>query len=681
MNSNLIKGKSQHSASLSVELKATNSLKLSQKDLQNKSIVDKILTKLLTKKHLPIACYIFLEIKKNNYDYVLFSSLANKIIDEYKKNNQKFIKYGRFNNFYENDEQVKKAINITVTTTSAFHKVNKDKDNYMLRLNYSKALSYLKNVKNKDINMTVMQIIRSSNIDKDEKDKDNEEKSEQDNDMDDFNENDIYSEGRRMETENNFENLPNDENYDYEKNNNESNNIKKKEDKEDIKEKEEKNKEKEEGKNKDEEIKNIIEKNKINIKIIDTSKTVKDDKINSQEKPKEVNENNKGIIKIEPTKKVENNHKPEPNQIQPDNQNNKLVQNKTEISNKQNNINNENKVNNVPIFNQDKTKEKEKESTAMDFQNEDEEMNFIENCFNLDEKARQKEMKKTEPDINIEIPNNLAENLNSEEIKKRKIQKYIYSLNSIVKDKKSAIYIPDRVNLIKAKINKFNKLMSTMENDFKELSDCISLKEKENNENTENTELIQDKYDKLSKEIKENENYLNICYSNMQLIYKILMNSSDYVENFNENFVEKHQKLLKDYEKKYAEFLQIICDDFDKMKNLSKTKELRKIYQDIYEINKELNQNNFNYKILKNLEKKIDENVNEDKKVDTNIELFKNSYLQKKTKLMDTIESFLNGKKEKSDEKENTTNLNKEEKNKEETNKENKQVIANEIKV
>ena len=57
---------------------------------------------------------------------------------------------------------------------------------------------------------------------------------------------------------------------------------------------------------------------------------------------------------------------------------------------------------------------------------------------------------------------------------------------------------------------------------------------------------------------------MNICYSNKQLIY-----SSNYVENFNENFVEKHQKLLKDYEKKYGEFLQIICDDFDKMKNLS----------------------------------------------------------------------------------------------------------------
>ena len=311
----------------------------------------------------------------------------------------------------------------------------------------------------------------------------------------------------------------------------------------------------------------------------------------------------------------------------------------------------------------------------MDFENEDEEMNFIENCFNLDEKARQKEKSKAEPDFNIEIPNSLGPNLTPEEIKKLQIQKYIYTLNSIVKNKKSAIYIPNRVNIIKQKMNKFNKLMTNMENDFKELTECITLKEKESNENNANNELIQDKYEKISKEIKENENYLNICYSNMQLIYKILINSSDYVENFNADFVEKHQKLLKDYEKKYAEFLQIICDGFEKMKNLSKTKELREIYQDIYEINNELNKNNFNYKILQNLQNKINENVNEDKKVDSNIELFKNNYLQKKTKLMDSIESFLKEKKEKEDEKNNNKSMNVE---KEEINKENKQEIANE---
>ena len=67
-------------------------------------------------------------------------------------------------------------------------------------------------------------------------------------------------------------------------------------------------------------------------------------------------------------------------------------------------------------------------------------------------------------------------------------------------------------------MNKFNNLMSNMENDFKELSECISLKEKSNNENVTNNELIQDKYDKLSKEIKDNEEYLNICYSKETII-------------------------------------------------------------------------------------------------------------------------------------------------------------------
>ena len=530
MNSNLSKGKSQHNATITPELKGTNNLKLSQKDLQIKSIVDKILTKLITKKHLPIACYIFLEIKRNNYENILFSSLTNKIIDEYKKNNQKFIKYGRFNNFYENDEQVKKAINITVTTTSAFQKINKDKENYTLKLNYSKALSYLKNVKNKEISMTVMQIIRSNDIDKGDKDKNNEEKSEQENnDMDEFNENDIYSEGKKIESQNDMDSLPNEEN------NNESENKNNNENKEEkINKKDEDDKKKE--KNNDEEIKNIIEKNKINIKIIDATKIQKDEKKTNNDKPKETNTNteNKGIIKIEPIKVNKINQNQNSNENKIENQINKEEEKKDGIVN--NNIDN-NKIISPSKTNQEKNKEKEKTTTGMDFENEDEEMNFIENCFNLDEKARQKEKTKNEPDFNIEIPNNLGANLTPEEIKKLQIQKYIYSLNSLVKNKKSAIYIPNRVNIIKQKMNKFKKLMTNMENDFKELSECISLKEKESNENNGNNELIQDKYDKLSKEIKEHENYLNICYSNMQLIYKILMNSSNYVENFNENFV------------------------------------------------------------------------------------------------------------------------------------------------
>ena len=611
--------------------------KLSQKDLQSKSIVDKILSKLIAKKHLPIACFIFLEIRKHNYDFVLFSSLTEKIIEEYKKNNERFIKYGRYNNFYENDEQVKKAINITVTTTSAFHKVNKDKDNYMLKLNYSKALNYLKNVKNKEISSTVMQMLRNYGDGKGEKYKETEEKSEpENNETEDMNYNDVYSEGNKNENENINEKSNND-------NENKSDKEKEKNKKEE-KINDEKNKANKDNNSK-EEIKNIIEKNKINIKIIDASKTEKDDK-------KINNDNKEGIIKVEPLK---------------------INKSPSQISNSSNQINNSqnNNAKFIKINNpNNQNKEKEKASTAIDFENEDEEMNFIENCFNLDEKARQKQQKKLEPDLNIEIPKNLSEHLSPEEIKKRQIQKYIFSLNNKVKDKKSAIDIPNRVNKIKEKMNKFNNLMSNMENDFKELSECISLKEKSNNENVTNNELIQDKYDKLSKEIKDNEEYLNICYSNMQLIYKILMNSNKYKDNFNENFIEKHQKLLKDYEKKYGEFLDKICEDFDKMKNLAKTKELRKIYQDIYEINNELNQNNFNYNILKNLQKKIDENVNEDKKVDSNIEIFKNNYLQKKTKLMDSIEDLLK-EKDKEDEKD---------KNKEELNKENKQEIANESK-
>ena len=48
---------------------------------------------------------------------------------------------------------VVKAINITTNGTAAFHKVNKDKDNYMLKINFSKAITYLKHVKNREISL------------------------------------------------------------------------------------------------------------------------------------------------------------------------------------------------------------------------------------------------------------------------------------------------------------------------------------------------------------------------------------------------------------------------------------------------------------------------------------------------------------------------------------------------
>ncbi len=114
------------------------------------------------------------------------------------------------------------------------------------------------------------------------------------------------------------------------------------------------------------------------------------------------------------------------------------------------------------------------------------------------------------------------------------------------------------------------------------------------------------------------------------------------------------------------------------MKNLSKTKELKKIYQDIFKINNELNENKFDYRILKSLKTKIEDNINEEKKVDSNIELFKNNYLQKKTKLMDSIEDYFKQEEAKKEEnnkdKETTDIINKE------INKENKSEISNENK-
>ena len=71
------------------------------------------------------------------------------------------------------------------------------------------------------------------------------------------------------------------------------------------------------------------------------------------------------------------------------------------------------------------------------------------------------------------------------------------------------------------------------------------------------------------------------------------------------------------------------------------------------------------------MKKKIEENINDEKKVDNNIEIFKNNYLQKKTKLMDSIEDFFKQEDKKKD-KEKTDVIN------EDINKENKPENDNE---
>ena len=115
------------------------------------------------------------------------------------------------------------------------------------------------------------------------------------------------------------------------------------------------------------------------------------------------------------------------------------------------------------------------------------------------------------------------------------------------------------------------------------------------------------------------------------------------------------------------------------MKNLSKTNELRKIFQDIYQINNKLKDNNFNYQILNTLKNNIEQNINQDKKVDSYIEIFKNKYLQKKTKLMDYVDDYLKKKEEKEKEMKEKESVFSEDLKTEDINKENNYEYSNEI--
>ena len=69
------------------------------------------------------------------------------------------------------------------------------------------------------------------------------------------------------------------------------------------------------------------------------------------------------------------------------------------------------------------------------------------------------------------------------------------------------------------------------------------------------------------------------------------------------------------------------------MKNLNslrKNEDLSKIQREIYDINLKLSENKINYSILKKMQKTIDYYVDEDKKIENNIQSYKNYFLRKK---------------------------------------------------
>ena len=99
-----------------------------------------------------------------------------------------------------------------------------------------------------------------------------------------------------------------------------------------------------------------------------------------------------------------------------------------------------------------------------------------------------------------------------------------------------------------------------------------------------------------------------------------------------EKFEKIYENLIKEYKIKFNFLFDKVWDVMNNLNSLRKNEDLSKIYRKIYDINLKLSENKINYSILKKMEKTIYYYADEDKKIENNIQSYKNYFLRKKQK-------------------------------------------------
>ena len=153
-----------------------------------------------------------------------------------------------------------------------------------------------------------------------------------------------------------------------------------------------------------------------------------------------------------------------------------------------------------------------------------------------------------------------------------------------------------------------------------------------------NNKINGSKSEKLYKEMKNNENFLNACYNNIELNIKTLNNINKLSNwNNNEQLVNSHKKLIKDYEQKYDEALEAFTNNLNEINELAFNNNALKIYENIKEIKDNLKKEKIAIGSLDDFFKKLGNNFENEKNKFFDVENIKQMYIEKKSKLLNSI--------------------------------------------
>ena len=637
------KSKSKTTSNNSTPMKST-SLNNNSKEDERKIILDKILDKLNENKLYTIAIAIFLELKANNYEPILSETIYKKIMSDFNKKQKKFLKFGKGNEYYDLEKQVSKAIIISLNATHALKKIKKNNETF-IAINFKEAENYLKAIKNikistlvknyfSDISVSnnssvVMNPVSNNNV----KNVNNQEEDE--NEHDDFsisidsnfigneekqmtnkNENEVEAKNVKI-SKNNFENFQNNENSfnDFLINDSNSNNkinlgngviIPRK------KRKYIRHKKPEEIKRrKFKKLHGLItnDSDSEEIKLLDNFLDIMPSHMtNALNLP--LSNNGKGVVKRHYRK-----HK----------------KNKMKLNNEKDPSTMLNKKRGRP--------KQEMINRAINFisRRENENVNNKSNNENVIEIIEE-----SSEDIKSKQISNYLENLYS-------ITEFMNNNNLDKKDEnndnnslsKKSLDIISKIKVLSGNIEKIENDLDLLNNAFNQ-TPIVSTYNSSSNESetspTKKTNEIND--DQKQKKINNMKNYemlLNLCYNNLEMNIKSIINAKKFSFIKNNEILSNHQKMLKEYEKKYDEILEKFCVCLSEINESFSNIEINKILEEIMNVKEELKKDGIEIKFIEDFTKKLETYFGGKITKYFNPNNVKLNYIEKKNKLLSTL--------------------------------------------
>ena len=274
--------------------------------------------------------------------------------------------------------------------------------------------------------------------------------------------------------------------------------------------------------------------------------------------------------------------------------------------------------------------------------------NYLEHLYSFSKLGNQNNNKNNQNSNNISNidankSNNQENNMqnNNEESIKNISEK---SLNIISKIK--VLYeqmdkMEDNLELLN---NLFNQTTSSSTYNDSEASPHKNDKSDSNNNNNkttvnnvflQNLNINDSKVEKLYKDMKKNESFLDLCYNNMELTLTTL-NNINKITNWNKNdqLIITNKRMLKEYEKKYNETLEVFSRNLNEINELAFNNNALKIYENIKQIKEKLKKEKIAIGSLDDFFKKLENNFENESNKFFNVENIKQIYIDKKNRLL-----------------------------------------------